>query len=67
MKMIEMEIDTVYFLPYRVPSSVQKEAFFDCMMYKDGKLLLMDSESYYIFTEDGLKSLREIMYPYEED
>ena len=67
MKMIEMEIGTFYFLPYRVPLPFTKEQYFDCMVFDNGRVILIDSESYFISTEDGCKSLRKIMYPYEEN
>lgn len=65
--MIEMDINTFYFLPFRVTSFIDKAHYIDCMIYEDGKLMFIDSESYFIETEDGLKSLRKIMYPYEEN
>ncbi len=67
MKTVEMEIGTFYFLPYRVKNPFGIGVMIDCITYQDGQLIFIDSCSYFIETDEGMKSLRKIAYPYEED
>lgn len=65
MKTQEMEIGTFYFLPYRMKNPLGNEVMFDCIIYQDGHLFFIDSCSYFVETDEGMKSLRKIAYPYE--
>ena len=67
MKTVEMEIGTFYFLPYRMKNPFGKELYIDCITYQDNKLFFIDSCSYFVETDEGMKSLRKIAYPYEEE
>ena len=66
MKTAEMEIGTFYFLPYRLKNPFGMEMI-DCITYQDGKLILIDSCSYLVETDEGMKSLRKIAFPYEDE
>lgn len=66
MKIVEMEIGTLYFLPYRIRNPFGTGVMIDCITYKDDQLMFIDSCSYFIQTNEGMKSLRKIAYPYEE-
>lgn len=67
MKTEIMEIGTFYFLPYRMKNPCGMGAMFDCITYQDGKLFFIDSSSYFVETDEGMKSLRKIAFPYEEE
>lgn len=67
MKTEEMEIGTFYFLPYRMRNPLTENQMFDCITYQDGRLYFIDSCSYFVETDEGMKSLRSIAYPYETE
>lgn len=66
MKIVEMEIGTFYFLPYRMGNPFGS-GMIDCIIYQNYHLAFIDSCSYFVKLGNGMKSLRKIAYPYEED
>lgn len=67
MKTAEMETGTFYFLPFRVKNPFGIGVMIDCITYQDGKLFFIDSCSFFVETDEGMKPLRKIAFPYEDD